>query len=172
MQRRQFLIAGSALSTTLMAGCTGETDDGGSSGGDGNDESEESTGNESENGSGSESEEEGGDSEEEEADAQDVLESEDSESTTEGLEITEHELYEDDFTAGVEGVVANNTGDELGYVEVGVVFYNSDDQRIDDSFTNTTDLPDGEEWVFDVMFLGDEPSDIDHYTIGVTDSPF
>lgn len=84
----------------------------------------------------------------------------------------EHEFYEEDYSAGVEGVVANNTGGELGYVEVGVVFYNSEGQRIDDSFTNTTDLPDGEEWVFDVMFLGDDAGEVDDYSIAATDSAF
>jgi hypothetical protein len=71
----------------------------------------------------------------------------------------------------VEGVVANNTGDQLDYVEVGVVLYNEDDQRIGDSFTNTTDLPDGQEWVFEVL-LTEDAEDIADYTIAVTDSAF
>lgn len=108
---------------------------------------------------------------EEDADADEVLEDEDQESAVEGLEILEHDLVEDDFSVQVEGVVANNTGDELDYVEVGVVLYNADDQRIGDSFTNTTDLPDGQEWVFEVL-LTEDAEDIDHYTIAVTDSAF
>jgi hypothetical protein len=56
------------------------------------------------------------------------------------------------------------------YIEVGVVFYNEDGQRIDDSFTNTTDLPDGEERVFEVMTTEDA-DDIDDYIV-VTDEAF
>ena len=62
-------------------------------------------------------------------------------------------------------------GRELSYVEVGVVLYNADGQRINESFTNTTDMPIGEEWVFEIM-LTEDASEIDDYTIGVTDSPF
>lgn len=170
MERRQFLIVGSAFTTSFLAGCSG-TD------GDGNDGDSSGSGNESDGGSGNDNSsgnesDSGDENSTNEADAQDALESEDTESTVEGLEISEHELYTEEFEAGVEGVVVNNTGDELGYVEVGVVFYNSDGQRIDDSFTNTSDLPDGEEWAFDVMFLGDDPDDIDDYSIAVTDTPF
>lgn len=57
------------------------------------------------------------------------------------------------------------------YVEVGVVFYNEDGQRIDDSFTNASDLADGEEWVFEVMTTEDA-DDIDDYDIVVTDEAF
>jgi len=108
----------------------------------------------------------------EQIDQDEALEDEDIESTRDGLELLEHELYEDDFSGGVEGVVVNNTGEELSYVEVGVVFYNEDEQRVDDSFTNTTDLPDGEEWVFDVMMLGTEPDEVADYSIAVSDSAF
>jgi hypothetical protein len=84
---------------------------------------------------------------------------------------SEDELVEDDFSTQVEGVVLNDTGEELSYVEVGVTFYDDEGRRIDDFFTNTTDLADGEEWVFEVMTTAD-PDDIDDYTIVVTDEAF
>ena len=69
------------------------------------------------------------------------------------------------------GVVANNTGTTLDYVEVGVVVYKADGQRVEDWFDNTTDMPDGEEWLFEVL-LESEVEEIEEYTIAVTDSPF
>jgi hypothetical protein len=160
VKRRQYLftVGTTTAALPLLAGCTESEADEGSGSDSGTDD-----------GSGSEDNEADGDNE---IDAQEALESEDTDSTVEGLEITEHDLYDEEFSAGVKGVVANNTGNTLDYVEVGVVFYNSEGQRIDDMFTNTTDLPDGEEWLFDVMFLGDDPNDIDEYSIAVTDSPF
>lgn len=161
-------MTGGAATIALLAGCTGSDDE---DEGNGEEEEEEPA----ENGDADEEddgeEENGEDEEAEDADAEEVLEDEDQESAVEGLEILEHELVEDEFSAQIEGVVANNTGDELGYVEVGVVLYNADDQRIGDSFTNTTDLPDGEEWVFEVL-LTEDAEDIEDYTIAVTDSPF
>lgn len=169
MQRRRFLVATGAATTTLLAGCTGADDDDETAGeAEAAEEEEEDGENEVE-----ENDENGDDGEEngEDADPDDALEDDDIESTVEGLEILEHELVEDEFSVSVEGVVANDTGDELGYVEVGAVFYNADGQRIGDSFTNTTDLPDGEEWVFEILTTEDA-EDIDDYSIAVTDSPF
>lgn len=67
--------------------------------------------------------------------------------------------------------MTNGTGGALDYVEVGVELYNSDEQRIGDSFTNVDGLADGEEWAFEVL-LTEDGEDIDSYNIGVTDSPF
>lgn len=179
MRRRKFLVATGAATTTLMAGCTSEDDDDDTTGeaeaaeeeeSDESDEAED--GDEEENGEDEDDEDdEDNEEDEEDVDPDDALEDDDIESTVEGLEILEHELVEDDFGVSVEGVVANNTGDELSYVEVGAVFYNSDGQRIGDSFTNTTDLPDGQEWVFEILTTEDA-EDIDDYSIAVTDSPF
>lgn len=171
MRRRQFLSTTGIVAGTTLAGCSGEEggESGGSDGGgggEGNGSSEESDGSANESGGSNES-----GNETESQSSEDVLTSEDAESTVEGLEILEHELVEDDFGATIEGVVVNDTGRELSYVEVGVVLYNAEGQRINDSFTNTTDLPDGEEWAFEIM-LTEDVSEIDDYTIGVTDSPF
>lgn len=167
MRRRTFLVATGATTTTLMAGCTGEDDDDDTTGEAKAAEEENDESSENENGD----EEENGEDDGEDVDPDDALENDDIESTVEGLEILEHELVEDEFSVSVEGVVANNTGDELSYVEVGAVFYNADGQRVGDSFTNTTDLPDGQEWVFEILTTEDA-EDIDDYSIAVTDSPF
>lgn len=162
MERRKFLhLSAAGASAALLAGCAGGEDDDNTSNGNGG-----STDNG--NGNGQNDGGNGGD----DIDSDEALEDDDVESTREGLEILEHEFYEEDFSAGVEGVVANNTGEDLDYVEVGVVFYNEDGQRLDDSFTNTTDMPDGEEWLFDVPLLGGDAEDVDDYSIAVTDSPF
>ena len=162
MRRRKLVkVIGVTGAIGAIAGCTGEDDD------------DEGAVEASENGDEEETEESDDDTEDDEQiDQDEALEDENIESTRDGLELLEHELYEDDFSGGVEGVVVNNTGEELSYVEVGVVFYNEDEQRVDDSFTNTTDLPDGEEWVFDVMMLGTEPDEVADYSIAVSDSAF
>jgi len=184
MQRRRYLksaIVG--VSTVMIAGCTGEDDEPPEEEEEEEEEEQEDEEEqeeeeqeeeeqEEEEQEEEEQEEEEQEQEEEEVDPDEALEDEDVESTRDGLEILEHEFYEDDFSGGVEGVVVNNTGEEIGYVEVGVVFYNEDGQRIADSFTNTTDLGDGEEWVFDVLLIGADPEDVDDYNIAVTDSPF
>lgn len=172
MQRRKFLLTTGAAITALLAGCTGDDEEE-------DDEAElddaEAEAAEDEEGNGEEGDENGedenGEDEEDEIDPEEALEDEDTESTVEGLELLEHELVSDDFSAQVEGVVANETGEELDYVEVGVVLYNEEGQRIGDSFTNTTDLPDGQEWAFEVL-LTEDADDIDEYDIAVTDSAF
>jgi len=88
----------------------------------------------------------------------------------ETLEIVEHELVDDDFITEVEGIVENTGDEEESYVAVEVTFYDADGRRIDDSFTNTTDLGPGEEWVFSVSTTEDA-EDIDDYDIEVSDSP-
>lgn len=163
MRRRQFLATTGIAAVTTLAGCSGSGDgsssDGGGSGGNGSSGSSNDSGNSS------------GGSNESGSSNDEALTSEEQESTVDGLEITEHELVEGDIGPVIQGVVLNDTGSELSYVEVGVVLYNADSQRINDSFTNTTDLPSGEEWAFEII-LTDDMSEIDDYTIAVTDSPF
>lgn len=176
-KRRRFMkMTATGIGTALIAGCASEENEPADTAeGDVGDDDESENGEDDANGDENGEEnggENGGENGDEDIDSDEALEDEDIESTVDGLEILEHSFYEDDFEAGVEGIVANNTGDELSYVEVGVVFYNEDDQRISDSFTNTTDLTDGEEWVFDVPLLGADAEDVDSYNIAVTDSPF
>lgn len=163
VRRRQFLATTGIAAATTLAGCSDSEDgsggDGGGSEGNGSANSSNDSGNSS------------GGSNESGSSNDEALTSEEQESTVDGLEITEHELVEGDIGPVIQGVVLNDTGSELSYVEVGVVLYNADGQRINDSFTNTTDLPSGEEWAFEII-LTDDMSEIDDYTIAVTDSPF
>ncbi|WP_293033389.1 FxLYD domain-containing protein [Natronococcus sp.] len=82
----------------------------------------------------------------------------------EGLAIEEHELLEDDLSASVEGVVVNESGEDVRSVRVGIVFYDADGERIDDATTSTSELADEEEWAFGVMTLEEG---IASYAIGI-----
>lgn len=168
MERREFLIGASTatLTSTLLAGCTGSSDDGeendyeGSDGDDGGSEDGSSSENESAG--------EGGDVENE-VNPEDVEPGEDLIEYN-GLEILSHEFVEDDYSAAIEGAVANNSGDRQNYLEVSARVYNADGQQLDTYFTNTTDLDDGVEWAFEVMVLDYE--EVEDYDIRVSDSPF
>lgn len=170
MRRRKLIelvVAGTG--TALVAGCAGDDEEGGdSTDGSGGSDSSEDAGEESEDDNGDDE----SDDEPDDVDPEAALEDESVDSTRDGLELLEHDFYAAEFEAGVEGVVVNETGGQLDYVEVTVVFYNAEGQRIDDSIANTTDLPDGEEWLFDVPLIGSEPEDVDDYDVAVADSPF
>lgn len=88
-----------------------------------------------------------------------------------GLRVVEHELVAGDLFATVEGVLVNETGSELGYVEVSATFYDADGNRIGQSFANTTDLAAGEQWAFTIQ-SAQEPGSIANYELEVSDSPF
>lgn len=88
-----------------------------------------------------------------------------------GLEITEHELVEDDFSVSVEGVLGNNSGETVDYVEVGATFYDEEGRRVEDNYTNTTDLEDGEEWLFEILTTLDA-DEFEEYEIGIRDTTF
>ena len=149
MRRRKYLqLIGSGGIAPPFAGCAEEETDEA----EGSVEAEDSGEDESESDSGSEEGDEG-----------------DSEG---GLEIVEHQFYEEEFQAGVEGIVANNTGNTLDYVEVKAWFYDEDGTQIDDSLDNTENLEDGQQWAFDVILLQAEPEEVADYEIEVSDSPF
>lgn len=167
VHRRQLLATTGIAAVTTLAGCSGG-EDGGSDGGGG---SEGDGSANPMNGSGNDSAESNESGSNASSNADDVLVDQDRESAVEGLEILEHELIEGPNIVSVRGVVLNDTGNTLEYVEVGVITYNADGQRIGDSFTNTTNLPAGEEWAFEVPLTSDA-DEIADYTIAVTDSPF
>lgn len=87
------------------------------------------------------------------------------------LEIDEDEFYEDEYSAGVTGIVENATDEPIGYVAVEVAFYDSDDVTLEDGLGNTQDLKGGGKWKFDAMYPGDA-SEVDGHEISVSDSPF
>lgn len=93
-------------------------------------------------------------------------------STKPKLELLEHEWYEEEFSAGVEGTVVNNSDSEVSYVGVQVKFVNDEGTRIGESLDNTTELGGGTKWAFDAMFTGTEPEKVSDYNIEVSDSSF
>lgn len=161
MDRRRFLYGASLV---IFAGCLDPEDD--------DIDDEEDVGDDEPADDVEDDEiEDADDVDDEEVDPDEALD-EGVEEPVDGLEFVEHELIEDDIgNARVEGIVANNTGDELDYVEVGVELLDDENRRIDDSFTNTTDLADGQEWVFEVMTTT-EYDEVADYNITVVDSPF
>ena len=143
--RRKFVLAtGTALMSVSLAGCAD----------DGEEPADEDTG-----------EIEGDETEEDEPEEESNGEEED----TDGLEIVEHELVEEEFSVEVQGIVRNNGDDVESYVQVDVIFYDSDGTRIDNGISNTSDLAPDEDWAFSVLTTEDA-DDIDEYDISVTDS--
>lgn len=172
MQRRSYigLLAGAGVAS--IAGCAGdpETDDAegnvNNDGGDGN----------SGNSAGGNTDGESSDPTEEptEAPTEEPTEAPTEAPTEEsdGLEILEHEWYEDEFSGGVKGIVQNNTGEVLDYVAVEASFFDEEGVKLEDGLDNTTDLDAGTKWRFDAMYLGSDPSEVADYEIKVSDSPF
>lgn len=161
MNRREFTkaaLGASTLGITALAGCSGsdEPDDADTGDTGDSDTSTQETGT---------------------ADSTDSQQTQEQTQTEEqsggsGLELKSHEWYEEDYSAGVRGSAVNNTGDELGYVAVEVIFLDSDGAQIENGLDNTTDLPDGREWKFDAVFLGMDSSVVEDYEIEISDSPF
>lgn len=142
MQRRKMLAAtAGTVSTLLLAGCSSE------------DETERQEG-DAGNGGGTTS---GGDSG-----------SGDTQNTTQSgsaVEILNHEWYEEDFSAGVQGTLENTTDEELAYVEVSVYFLDSDGTQIEEGLDNFSELAAGRTAEFECMFLGDDASRVEEYEI-------
>lgn len=162
MRRRPFLSLTASGLVAGLAGCSSSEDDSGDEaegaadgGSDGNDEGGSADGGDSDSGD-------------------ETTETEAETETTEesgSLEIQEHEFYEEDFSAGVRGILQNNTGETKDYVEVTVEFYDEDDVKLEDGLDNTEGLDPEGQWQFDAPYLGDDPSDVDRYEIEASDSP-
>lgn len=152
MDRRKFLCATStAMIPVALAGCADD------------EPADEDTGEiNGDEPAGETSEESNGEQDEEESEVQD-------EEDADGLEIVEHELVEEEFSVEVQGIVRNNGSDVESYVQVDVIFYDSDGTRIDNGMSNTSDLTPDEEWAFSVLTTEDA-DDIAEYDISVTDS--
>ena len=96
--------------------------------------------------------------------------------TEDGLEVTNHELYETDGEVGLQGTI-RNTGDQAyGYVEAevtlqddqGEVLYEFIDETEEESVSQ---LEVGSEWQFDVVFEEAQMSEVSEYTIDVDGYP-
>ncbi|ELY52152.1 FxLYD domain-containing protein [Natronococcus jeotgali] len=171
MDRRTVLLGTGVAASAVLAGCASEGDENDENGSDDEDGAEAATddggdgtdgGNETDaDGGGNESDGGSEDGESEDADIEERIEGE---PPMEGLAITEHELVEDDFSVTVTGIVANETGEDLGPVEVGAVFYDADGEAIDDAVVRTAELADGEEWAFELMSVADG---VAGYAVGI-----
>ncbi|NKE35655.1 hypothetical protein GWG54_07460 [Natronococcus sp. JC468] len=169
MDRRTVLLGTGVAASAVLAGCASEgdeNDENGSDDGDGAETAAGDGGNEADaDGGGNESDDAGdGESEDGESEDADLEERIEGEPPMEGLAITEHELVEDDFSVTVTGVVSNETGEDLGPVEVGAVFYDTDGEAIDDAVVRTAELADGEEWAFELMSVADG---VAGYAVGI-----
>lgn len=159
--RRQYLSTISIGIVTSIAGCSGGGNGSNGSTGNGENSSESNNGtNQSSNGRTSGNNTTNSSNENDE--------SSDSESP---LELLSHEWYEEEYEAGVEGVVQNTSDEQLSYAEVSIIFLNEEDQQVNSNYTNTTDLAAGREWSFDVLFLGDDASNVADYEISTSTSP-
>lgn len=146
MTRRKAIAGIGSVITVGVAGCSSSTDDGdtANSSDAGNGDSDSGSGN------GGESGDNGG-----------------------SIEILNHEVVEPDIGSYVEvhGEVQNNTGEEQSYIEVGAVFRDEEDTRVDDAFTNFSDVADGETLKFEIMTTL-EPSEFDEYELETSTSAF
>lgn len=184
--RRSFLVTGATVASGVaLAGCSGDDDDsdsaeanvdeeGSSNGGGGSDGGD--SGSDGDSDGGGEGGSDGGNVSDDSSDGDGAGGGSDGGNESSGndgsdsggssdLEILDHELYEDDFSAGVEGTVRNNSDEEMSYVEVQAVFLDEEGTQIGDSIDNVNDLAADREWEFDCMFLGDDPGRIDSYEI-------
>ncbi|MDG5759983.1 FxLYD domain-containing protein [Natronococcus sp. A-GB1] len=171
MHRRTVLLGTGVTVSALLAGCASED-------GDGADDIEDET-DDTEVGSDDETDDENGDDEDEDTDDEDEDETEESDGEDgleerieegppiEGLVIEEHELVEDDLSGSVEGLIVNESGEDVRSVRVGIVFHDADGERIDEATTSTSELADEEEWSFSVMTLEEG---IASYAIGVIEA--
>ena len=170
MDRRTVLLGTGVVTSAVLAGCASEdeADENGADDADDdvaatdeNGDDEDATDGDGEGDDGDDA----ADDEEPETDADDELEERiEDEPPMEGLAVTDHELVEDELSATVEGIVANETGEDVGPVEVGAVFYDADGEVVDESVTSTSELADGEEWAFGMMSVAD---DVANYAVGV-----
>ena len=175
MERRNVLLGGSVVLTSVLAGCASDDDSGDDEyqDGDGNGDNEngdDANGNDDD----AETDDDGDD---EELDEEDVEDRDEGEDVLEfgDLEILEHELVieEDEFSDDieVEGVIENTGDEQFDYVEVGVRIYNPDGHQLDRYMTNTQDLDGDQTWAFEIMVLEDA-EDVDDYDIGVSGSRY
>ncbi|ELY60159.1 hypothetical protein C491_02635 [Natronococcus amylolyticus DSM 10524] len=183
MHRRTVLLGSGVTVSALLAGCASEGGDEADGVEDETDDAEVGTDDENGDDDDETNGENGGNGDDEDEDTDDEGE-DDTEETDdegdddleerieegppiEGLVIEEHELVEDDLSGSVEGLVVNESGEDVRSVRVGIVFHDADGERIDEATTSTSELADEEEWSFSVMTLEEG---IASYAIGVIEA--
>ncbi|MHB9285952.1 FxLYD domain-containing protein [Halobacteriales archaeon Cl-PHB] len=70
----------------------------------------------------------------------------------EGLELMESEMNVGEDEAVISGTVGNNRDEAVSYIEAVAKVYNSDGSVLGDEFTNTTEVPPGETWAFEIAW--------------------
>lgn len=86
------------------------------------------------------------------------------------VKLLSDELVEEDMSTKVVGEVKNTSGNKQSYVGVEVKFKNSEGTRVGEGLDNTTELPAGQTWAFEAMYLGEES--VESYTIKASTSSF
>lgn len=159
MERRHFLIGTGTVLSTIVAGCTEDSEE--VDGGTRDDNGDETDEPEDDNGDGGSGESDETDESEDDEDDEDIGEAD--------LEIVDHELVveEGDFTTDVfVEVTVDNTGDApSGDVELQVDWYDADGNYLDNDTGRLTTLGAGETWSARVYHLGTAAEDIDDYEI-------
>lgn len=83
------------------------------------------------------------------------------------------EILESNLTYGqygnliVSGIAKNIAGKELNYAEVDVKFYDGSGAVLDTSLDNINNLGDGENWKFQVYYLGTDEYNVKNYSISI-----
>ena len=76
------------------------------------------------------------------------------EEATSKYEITDLTVEESEYELDVVGVLKNNTGKKVRYIEINVPVYDADGNKVGECMTNVTDLGPDETWKFKAMFMG------------------
>ncbi len=69
------------------------------------------------------------------------------------LEITEHSVLQEEYSAYIVGKVKNNTNKQYGYVQVEVNLYDADGDQVGSAMDNTNNLEPGGSWKFKAITL-------------------
>lgn len=86
--------------------------------------------------------------------------------------VREHEGTDDESVA-VEGVVERTSDEEITYLEVRVRFFDADDELLDTTIEQVSDIDDGDRWEFSVMFpdVGERAALVDDHEAEVVRNP-
>ncbi|MXV60747.1 hypothetical protein GS429_01400 [Natronorubrum sp. JWXQ-INN-674] len=71
-----------------------------------------------------------------------------------GFVLEESEMQVGDRSAEIDGLVANETGDEISYIEAIAIIYDEDCVVLGSARTNETGIPAEETWAFDISWRG------------------
>ncbi|WP_255595025.1 FxLYD domain-containing protein [Haloprofundus salilacus] len=71
-----------------------------------------------------------------------------------GLELLDSEMKVGEDEVIISGQIENGTGDNVSYLEVIGKIYDEGGIVLGDEWTNVTDIPAGETWLFEMSWLG------------------